>query len=149
MDVDVVFQALDQAVPRAEAVSGNAARLRTSINAFRVQPVVPLRLDPLVVHLDQPLNNVLLNLAYFSSAPNRSSVTLLDPHPRLSSLLDKDDLVLAVGERVANDDLVPVALQGRACLWDQQVDVGFELGEGNTESARSSQRTSEEAVGSP
>lgn len=78
-----------------------------------------------VVQRHQVLDNVLLDLLDLALGPSLGVGR--DPEPLLAVALHKDDLVLARLEQVADDDLVPVALEGASCFRDEDCRVGLEL----------------------
>lgn len=83
--------------------------------------------DPRVVHPHELGHNLLLDLDNLPARPDLAAVGLPDPEPALARLLHKYNLVLALRQRVANHDLVPVPLQRRSRLGDQQRRVGLQL----------------------
>lgn len=76
---------------------------------------------PSLVQLHQPRNYILLDLF-----PVRA-VVVRDAEPLFAVLLDKNDLVLARVEQVADHDLVAVALERCACFRNEDRGVRFEL----------------------
>lgn len=84
-------------------------------------------LDIPVVERHQVLDNVLLDLLDdLAPAPLVGRVGR-DPEPLLALAADKDDLVLARVEQVADHNLVPVPLERAACFRDEDGWVGLEL----------------------
>lgn len=72
-------------------------------------------------------NNILLNLPHLAPLSNSPPVLLGDAHPRLAVGFNKDDFVFAIGEGVADDYLMAVALEGGEGFGDEEGEVRFEL----------------------
>lgn len=72
-------------------------------------------------------NDIFLNLPHLASLSNSPPILFGNPHPRLAVGFDEYDFVLAIGEGVANDYLMAVALEGGEGFGDKEGEVRFEL----------------------
>lgn len=66
---------------------------------------------PLLMHLFQLVDNVLLNFAHLAIAPDRLTLRLVEANPRFALAVNEHDFMLALVQRIADDHLMTVAFE--------------------------------------